>query len=1046
LGLAVTVGLASAADAWATPRGPRIGNNRYATSIEPVGQSATDTDDYVGHLYVRETLSFRVFAKRRSDLVPQVELLAPDGSPHALAPIVRRGGKSLAVRGFSVPETGRWTVRVSGADGTTGAYGVAFRVRQARPDVQRKLRIGGDQPDTFTHEFEAVAGAQLSVTLTSSRRGARARIVALEAPDGSAVPNVPAGAFDPPRRRSRPVRLRRLELQPADGLYRLVVGMDPGAGAKAATEGDGTSTYALRIVLRDADRPQRRKVVTLTPDEPVLDPVGAPIRGHEGRQATLAGANFSQDPLPTVYFGDVTAKVSGATPRTVSVVAPIGVPGSVVDVCVVNPDGQACQLDNAFHHVRAPEVWLAESRDGSSTAGGPRVGGAQIALRGSGFNSQDAVRFGATTAPAQLVSSGELLVTVPSVADEGAVGVFVTDEFGREAEAPFSYVYKDGPVVHGPYDPPAVKTDTPTVLTVSGSGFKPDDEVLVGGGLVTATFEDAGTLTVDLPALPAADYTVEVRDRFGTEVRGPDLMVKAPPVITDLQDDGGGSVRRTTIFGGEVLSLVGSGFDPQAEVSFGGIPAQVHAYVDTTRLDVVAPSSTGPQVVTISVTDVLGQSAAAPFSFEFGRRESQVSQYGITWTLSGTHHVGQFVNGDWWVVGPVTVDSVSPSPSGGRHGSVVNPEDGEPSGYDSRTPYYDGSLAASYPLALQAGDSLVSTISHTTSGAHFDLTGRSVSENNGYLRTAAVLTVLSTAVPKTSFRPPLVGTEKPIYDSADLDLDLLPRLDATDGALSLAAVPGKTPAEQFARYFQRPWIGHGYDYLARTMHPAENQPNYHREVYNLIADGAVLLLTDDEHVEDLLVNFVQVGIDMHYATKLGPIVDSSLHKWPIVLAGLMLDVDEMRSPTYRFRTDWMSYYASDATSTATSSIVPSGEGWTGATVLWCQDPGPAEHEHLHPTEWHLVTAGGDGMKREQYRRLNSHSWPGAALAALAMGAKDDWDHDAFFDYVDRWMTEPDTANFAYIETLFSPRTLTIPGGYVESEFVENMWNQYRSDY
>ena len=39
---------------------------------------------------------------------------------------------------------------------------------------------------------------------------------------------------------------------------------------------------------------------------------------------------------------------------------------------------------------------------------------------------------------------------------------------------------------------------------------------------------------------------------------------------------------------------------------------------------------------------------------------TSVSQYGITWTFSADRPTGQFVNGDWWVVGPVTITNITP--------------------------------------------------------------------------------------------------------------------------------------------------------------------------------------------------------------------------------------------------------------------------------------------------------------------------------------------------------------------------------------------------
>jgi len=45
-----------------------------------------------------------------------------------------------------------------------------------------------------------------------------------------------------------------------------------------------------------------------------------------------------------------------------------------------------------------------------------------------------------------------------------------------------------------------------------------------------------------------------------------------------------------------------------------------------------------------------------------------VSQHGITWKFSEPARVGQFVNGDYYVVGPVTITSITPRPENGRNG------------------------------------------------------------------------------------------------------------------------------------------------------------------------------------------------------------------------------------------------------------------------------------------------------------------------------------------------------------------------------------------
>ncbi|MEM7262699.1 MAG: hypothetical protein AAF488_11970 [Planctomycetota bacterium] len=423
-------------------------------------------------------------------------------------------------------------------------------------------------------------------------------------------------------------------------------------------------------------------------------------------------------------------------------------------------------------------------------------------------------------------------------------------------------------------------------------------------------------------------------------------------------------------------------------------------------------------------------------------RVSSLRQYGVTWTFEEPVRAGRFVSGDWWVVGPVTVVSKSPAASGeGHHGSMVNPPVGRNSGYDPRVPFYDPNLSATFPLKLEPGDSLVSTVSHLGDKARWDLLGRKVSVDHCHLESAAVLTVVEAPLPPTSFRPPYVGTARPYFDRSALRTDRLPNLEPQVGPYCVGRDVGKRVCQQYAEYFERPWILHVTDWVGRQTHPSDNMPNYHREVYNLIADTSLLLLCDLRDREDLLTGFVQLGIDSHFVSQAGA-GDSSLHKWTILFAGLMLDSPELLGNRASFRTDWMTYRVEDAASPVASRIVSEGQGWTGAKVLWRQDPGEAEHEHLHPEEWEAVPLEGGGRRREVYRRSNSVTWPGVALAARLMNAQRWWRHEPFFEYADRWMAEDDSENFVLIQERWDVR-LPVHGGTCSSPFVENMWKRYR---
>ena len=166
--------------------------------------------------------------------------------------------------------------------------------------------------------------------------------------------------------------------------------------------------------------------------------------------------------------------------------------------------------------------------------------------------------------------------------------------------------------------------------------------------------------------------------------------------------------------------------------------------------------------------------AAATRAGERGEVRGEIAQYGITWRFERPARVGRYVTGDWWVVGAVTVKSVTPAARPGRNGSVVNPAAGKRQGYDDRVHGYDASLRAAFPLGLKPGQSLVSTASVEKVGQR---TPDTVAGQycRGPLRTAAVVTSVDRPPPADAFRPPYAGTRKWTFTASKLRRDLLPR-------------------------------------------------------------------------------------------------------------------------------------------------------------------------------------------------------------------------------------------------------------------------------
>jgi hypothetical protein len=407
-----------------------------------------------------------------------------------------------------------------------------------------------------------------------------------------------------------------------------------------------------------------------------------------------------------------------------------------------------------------------------------------------------------------------------------------------------------------------------------------------------------------------------------------------------------------------------------------------------------------------------------------------ITKDGITWTFSKPARVGQFVNGDYYVVGPTVIEAIYPPPNKGRNGSVLNlPPTNNKSGFDSRVSYnrYDPDLRVSPPIHMKPGDSLISTISVDKVGTR----GRILRQNDktvSPVRTASILTCLEGPVPPDAFRPSYCDTSNKIYLSRNLKRALL---------LNLKKVSQTPRLLDFERYFRRPWIDtlqFGFDF------PIEYMPDYGRELTRLVSMAALLLMLDypAEEKEPLLIYFINYGIDLYGAVRAGHPGwrahggHGNGRKLPILFAGILLEDSKMQNPKAKFSEDMQTMY---------------GKGWTGAIALYAGHVGKygfpnksgwGAYEHLHPKDW-PSTIG------ESYRRCcTSVAWVGEALAARLIGAENVWNHPAFFDYVERWMAEDDSEFLDIIEKSSgkSFHAKWARQGQAWDHFVENMWEAY----
>ena len=450
---------------------------------------------------------------------------------------------------------------------------------------------------------------------------------------------------------------------------------------------------------------------------------------------------------------------------------------------------------------------------------------------------------------------------------------------------------------------------------------------------------------------------------------------------------------------------------------------------------------------------------------------SSIQKDGITWTFSKAVPVGQFVNGDYYVVGPVTITAIDPAPTTSSpylNGSVLNlPAANGKSGFDSRLNdgtdqswWFDATLRSYPPINLKPGDVLVSSIS--LAQIHTDPEVMRASDKSASpVKTVSVLTVLSAAPSTDAFRPSYCDRSQTIYHANSLQRDLLPSLAPPN--------PSATPTlAQFETYYRRPWIDtNAFLFDA----PADYMPSYGQHVAFADSYAALLLMLNfpaDQKV-NLTNYFVQYGIDLYGCAQAGygwPAFGGhrSGRKLPIIFAGILLNNSGMKNVSAAhpniFGEDMQTLYVNELPPAGTFTAA-----WQGAQVIYgghygvnadgsVVSPGLyGPYEQLQPANWPLINP--NEQLGEAYRRCcTSVSWVGEALAIHLLHAENIWNHPAFFDYVDRWMMEDDAQAVAEIKAQSGfdysadwerqgQTRFWLQGEFPQYSFIDDMWKAYR---
>ena len=405
---------------------------------------------------------------------------------------------------------------------------------------------------------------------------------------------------------------------------------------------------------------------------PVISRI-SPTSGPPGTQVTVTGTGLASTSWASVT-GGLTAsyKVLGDTQVVVTI--PWG--GRSGPLSLTTSSGSAVSTERfTLQAVNAPTLTgFAPARAGTGT---------EVLLEGSGFTGLTEVRFNGVKAELFSYSGSDtrLFVVVPPGATTGPITV--VNSLGS-ATSSASLIVDSGNALSLTGISPA-RAAVGTTVELSGTNLSGCQALFPGLSSGASVLSNTGTrMRVVVPESAVSGY---LQVRCATGAAWIDFELAAPPRITGISPSSGPST------GGTRVSLTGSGFEPGATVSFGGVAASGVTVVDAGHLSATAPAH-AVGVVDMEVSNPSGSRTTLSGGFTYEKAPAPVltgvapgsgpTRGGSALTLTGAHFVagarvtlGSVEATDVTVVSANTLTATAPARAVGAVDVAVIHPDGQ---------------------------------------------------------------------------------------------------------------------------------------------------------------------------------------------------------------------------------------------------------------------------------------------------------------------------------------------------------------------------------
>ncbi|EQB88551.1 uncharacterized protein YegL [Clostridium punense] len=388
-------------------------------------------------------------------------------------------------------------------------------------------------------------------------------------------------------------------------------GVTPGTVDLTLTNVDGTT-----ITRPSAYNYNGNPAPTITS----ITPNSGELKG--GNIVTITGSNLGK--ATSVKFGNVEGtSLTIVDGSTIKVTAPASQTASVVDVSVINADGQTATLTGAYTYIEPPKAPKPEITSITPNEGN-LAGGEYVYIYGSGFQSGAQVKIGNQDAmQIILVENTRIRIKVPAFSTPSTVDVAVSNPDGQTATLVGAYTYIEPPKAPAP----EITSITPNegnlaggeYVYIYGNGFQSGAQVKVGNqDAMQIILVENTRIRIKVPAFSTpstVDVTVSNPDgQTCTFTKGYTYLAPPSipaPTITSLSKTSG------DISGGEYLYVTGTGFQSGLTVKMGGVQIPVATYYDSTKFRIIVPKSSTACTVDLQVINPDGQAVTLPGAYTY---------------------------------------------------------------------------------------------------------------------------------------------------------------------------------------------------------------------------------------------------------------------------------------------------------------------------------------------------------------------------------------------------------------------------------------------